>query len=199
MITKDLAERFFSNTITDTQLSDLNSCLITYGIDKTKARLNHFLAQIAHESGGLQWMAELASGADYEWRLDLGNTKEGDGRKYKGAGAIQLTGRANYQDFANYLKKSGQEDPRVMEGWTYVSQVYPFTSAGFWWLNNNMNALVDKGATVKEVTRRVNGGYNGLDDRVQYYFKAVDLFSKIDTPFKKPIPEFINEIFKLGQ
>ena len=93
----------------------------------------------------------------------------GDGPKYKGAGVIQLTGRANYQAFANYIG-----DPRVMEGVNYVAATYPFTSAGFWWHNNKMNALVDSGASCRKVSQRVNGRdpANGLQDRLNYYAKA---------------------------
>jgi putative chitinase len=129
--------------------------------------MRHFLSQIAHESGGLQWLEELADGWDYEGRDDLGNINPGDGPKYKGAGVIQLTGRSNYEAFSRSIN-----DPKVMDGCSYVAQTYPFTSAGFWWHNNEMNALCDGGATVEDVTLRVNGGYNGLDDRKYYYDKA---------------------------
>lgn len=126
------------------------------------------MAQIAHESGGLRWLKELATGDDYEGREDLGNTQPGDGRKYKGSGAIQLTGRANYQAFSDFIK-----DPKVMEGCDYVAKVFPFSSAGFWWKNNDMNALCDRtDVTVRDVTLVVNGGTNGLEDRVHYYEKA---------------------------
>jgi predicted chitinase len=64
-----------------------------------------------------------------------------------------------------------------MEGVTYVAAKYPFTSAGFWWDNNNMNSLCDRGGSVEDVTLRVNGGYNGLDDRQHYYNKACGLFA----------------------
>jgi predicted chitinase len=85
------------------------------------------------------------------------------------AGVIQLTGRANYKRFAEYMG-----DPRIMEGCDYVAEVYPFSSAGFWWQSNGMNELCDKGSTnVKVVTRRVNGGYNGLADRMRYFDRAV--------------------------
>jgi len=60
-----------------------------------------------------------------------------------------------------------------MEGWRYVSSNYLFLPSGFWWQNNKMNALCDRGATVREITRRVNGGYNGLADREKYYQKAL--------------------------
>ena len=152
--------------IKDWEISELNQCLKKFNIT-TPSRIEHFLAQTAHESGGGKYVKELASGADYEGREDLGNTQPGDGPKYKGAGYIQLTGRANYQAFANYIK-----DPRVMEGVDYVSQHYPFSSAGFWWMNNGMNQLCDSNPTVAQVTKRVNGGYTGLQDREDYYNRA---------------------------
>jgi putative chitinase len=64
-----------------------------------------------------------------------------------------------------------------MEGVDYVSQTYPFTSGGFWWYNNHMNALCDRGANVEEITRRVNGGLNGLSDREAYYAKTLKIFA----------------------
>lgn len=166
LITRATAEAVFGRAITDRQLEDLNDCLRKFEIN-TVARIRHFLSQIAHESGGLRWLKELASGADYEGRRDLGNTQPGDGRRFKGAGAIQLTGRANYQALANLTN-----DPRVMEGVDYVSQKYPFTSAGVWWSRNRMNSLCDRAATVEQVTKRVNGGKNGLSDRIMYYNRA---------------------------
>ncbi len=159
-----------NNVISDGQLADLNSCLNRFEIN-THPRMCHFLSQTAHESGGLKWMKELGSGEEYNGRKDLGNIEPGDGPKYKGAGVIQLTGRSNYQAFANYI-----HDPKVMDGVDYVSTTYPFTSGGFWWHNNNMNALCDRGATVEEITRRVNGGLNGLADRQAYYEKAIKVF-----------------------
>jgi putative chitinase len=170
LVTKGQAEAVYGRPITDTQLSDLNACLNRFGIN-TNARIRHFLSQTAHESGGLKWMEELANGVAYEGRRDLGNVHAGDGPRFKGAGVIQLTGRVNYQALADYLK-----DPRVMDGHRYVASVYPFTSAGYFWHNNKMNALIDSGASVEKVTRRVNGGINGLSDRQQYYNKALKVF-----------------------
>ncbi|MDJ0702797.1 MAG: hypothetical protein QNJ46_05905 [Leptolyngbyaceae cyanobacterium MO_188.B28] len=81
---------------------------------------------------------------------------------------IQLTGRYNYQSFADYI-----DDQRVMFGHQYVAANYPVTSAGFWWHQNEMNALCDKSlVTVKDVTLKVNGGTNGLADRREYFRKA---------------------------
>lgn len=155
--------------ITDAEISDLNICLNGFQITN-HSRLCHFLSQTAHECGRGKWMEELASGKDYEFRADLGNVSLGDGPRYKGAGVIQLTGRYNYQQLSNFL-----EDPRVMEGVSYVSVNLPFTSAGFWWRNNKMNELCDRKPSVEEVTLRVNGGTNGLADRQQLYRKCLDV------------------------
>jgi predicted chitinase len=163
LISKKQAEIIFGNPIYDNELNDLNACLNRYQIN-TALRMRHFMSQIAHESGGLRWMKELADGWDYEWRSDLGNNRPGDGPRYKGAGVIQLTGRANYQAFSKAIG-----DPRVMEGCDYVASTYPFTSAGFFWSRNRLNDLCDSSASVEQITRVINGGVNGLDDRIHYY------------------------------
>ncbi|MDJ1174639.1 C39 family peptidase [Roseofilum capinflatum] len=177
LITQEQAEQLFGNPIYPEELKDLNHCLHVYQIN-TKDRLFHFLSQIAHESGGLKYLKELGDGSYLEGRDDLGNINPGDGPKYKGAGAIQLTGRSNYQAFCNF-----RGDAKIMEGCDYVAKNYPFSSAGFWWQNNRMNELCDRGATVEEVTQAVNGGYNGLEDRKHYYQKAKSILSQ--RSFKK--------------
>jgi putative chitinase len=172
IISKATATHIFGNEPYDSEMADLNHCCNLFQIN-TPQRLRHFLSQISHESGGLRYMEEIADGSDYEGREDLGNIQSGDGKRYKGAGVIQLTGRANYQAFFDFIK-----DPRIMEGCSYVAKTFPFTSAGFWWHNNDMNALCDRSdVTVEMVTRRVNGGLNGLDDRIQYYKKACDVIA----------------------
>jgi putative chitinase len=170
IVTKQQAEAVYGRAITATQLKDLNDCLVRFQIT-THPRIRHFLSQTAHETAGLQYMKELASGTAYEGRKDLGNTQPGDGPKYKGGGCLQLTGRSNYQAFCNHIN-----DSKIMNGCDQVANYYPFTSAGFWWKNNNMNSLCDQGGTVEQVTKRVNGGYNGLDDRKMYYNKALKVF-----------------------
>ena len=148
--------------------------MLKWIIINTKERIRHFISQCSYESGCGKWTHELGGQnycSKYDGRKDLGNTEPGDGYRFKGAGYIQLTGRYNYQKFAKYMG-----DIRIMEGCSYVSQKYPWTSAGFWWHNNNMNALCDKGATVEQVTKKVNGGYNGLEDRKKLYQKACKIF-----------------------
>ena len=152
-----------ASLIANHEIDEMNLCLERYDIT-TPQRIRHFLSQTAHESGGGRYKKELASGDAYEFRDDLGNDEAGDGRKYKGAGYIQLTGKYNYLRLSEYLN-----DPQVMNGVDYVAENYPFTSAGFWWMDNEMNELIDNGADVLAVTRRVNGGTNGLADRERYF------------------------------
>ncbi|PEP31666.1 endopeptidase [Bacillus wiedmannii] len=149
--------------VNDHMVLDLNRTIEKYSIN-TPPRIRHFLSQTAHESGLGKWTKELADGKIYEHRKDLGNIHPGDGPKFKGAGYIQLTGRKNYQQFANDMG-----DPRIMEGADYVSKTYPWASAGFWWKLNGMNKACDNGESVEQITIRVNGGKNGLQDRWEQY------------------------------
>jgi len=185
LITAEQCEAIFLRPITAEQLTDLNSCLARFSIN-TPARMRHFLAQIGHESGGLRWLKEIADGTDYEGRSDLGNTNPGDGPRFKGAGAIQLTGRANYEDLAAFI-----HDPRVMDGCDYVSVRYPFTSAGFWWHNNRINSLVDAGASCRAISARVNGRdpANGLADREAYFERALQAIPDLASPPKPPLQQ----------
>lgn len=125
-----------------------------------------FLAQIAHESLQLKFMEEIASGAAYEGRVDLGNTHPGDGRRFKGRGPIQLTGRNNYRaagralglDLLTHPKRAA--DPDV-----------GFRVAGWFWTTRGLNALADR-RDFDTITRRINGGLNGKKDRDRYYAVA---------------------------
>jgi predicted chitinase len=172
LVSQEQANYIFERTVSDVILADLNNCLVKFGITK-KEDIRQFLAQCAHESGGLRWLKELASGDDYEWREDLGNNQAGDGRKFKGGGAIQLTGRFSYQAFADFMG-----DPEIVnQGVDYVADKYSMSSAAFWWSNNNMSAYIADGATVEQVSTRVNGANpaNGLADRIYYYGRAKEV------------------------
>jgi predicted chitinase len=184
LVTMAQATAVFGRSPSQAQLDDLNACLQRFSIN-TPQRIRHFMAQIAHESGGLRWMKEFASGEDYEGRGDLGNTQSGDGPRYKGAGALQLTGRFNYQKFADFI---GNQD--VMLGCDYVAVKYPFSSAGFWWHLNAMNSFVDNGASCKQVSAKVNGRNpaNGLEDR-EAYFRAATKAIPSGTQTDKEEPE----------
>ncbi|CAL5981635.1 SCP-like_extracellular protein [Hexamita inflata] len=160
------------NKLTNAVLADLNSALQFYQISGIQA-IRHFISQCAQESTLGYYTVEIADGQAYEGRQDLGNIYPGDGPKFKGAGYIQLTGRYNYQAFANSLG-----DQKVMGGCQYVASTYPWKSAGFWWNMNGMTAFCNNGATVEEVTKKVNGGYNHLEGRKAYYKKCVTVFTE---------------------
>ncbi|WP_341284967.1 endopeptidase [Priestia megaterium] len=168
-VTAERLKKLGWSRINDHMVRDLNRTLQKYNI-VTPARIRHFISQCAHESGLGKWTKEIADGRLYEFRRDLGNVKPGDGPKYKGAGYLQITGRYNYQKFANEMG-----DQRIMEGVEYVSKNYPWSSAGYWWKMNNMNALVDSGTSVKGVTRKVNPGLRGLREREEYFRRSAVL------------------------
>lgn len=132
----------------------------------TPARQAAFLSQIAHESGELRYVAELASGAAYEGRADLGNAEPGDGVRYKGRGLIQITGRANYRACGAALGAPLEDQPELLE------QVgLACSSAAWWWWAHGLNALADAG-DFERITRRINGGLNGEAERLAYWGKA---------------------------
>ena len=131
---------------------------VNYAID-TPVRQQHFIAQCAHESDHWATTKEYASGAAYEGRKDLGNTSKGDGRKFRGRGLIQLTGRANYAAAARAMEAPFLDQPELVERFPFAADV-----SGWFWRTHGCNELADKD-DVKLVTRRVNGGLNGLASR----------------------------------
>ena len=160
-------------------------------------RLSHFLAQCAHESGNFKLVSEnLNYSADgllkifpkyfkdkatadayarkpekianrvYASRMGNGDEASGDGYKFRGRGFIQLTGKSNYQAFSDFIKEDCVANPDL------VATKYPLTSAAFFFDKNKLWDICDKGATpeiVTLVTRRVNGGTHGLDDRLSKF------------------------------
>lgn len=143
----------------------INSTLTKYLIN-TPARIAAFLAQIAHESGQLIYTRELASGLAYEGRKDLGNTQPGDGKKFKGRGLIQITGRHNYEILSMVLGIDFIANPELLEGAVYATE-----SAGWFWQTKGLNEIADRG-DFRLITKRINGGYNGLPEREEFYERA---------------------------
>lgn len=135
-----------------------NVHLEAYSI-KTQLRFCHFLAQLAHESGNFRYMEEIASGAAYEGRKDLGNVNKGDGVRYKGRGPIQLTGRANYRKYGQELGIDFENNPTIVA----LPSVGMLVACKYW-SENNLNVFADYD-DVTTITRRINGGLNGFDDR----------------------------------
>lgn len=146
--------------------------LAAYAIE-TPLRIAHFMGQVAHECAGFRTTEEFASGAIYEGRTDLGNTEAGDGRRYKGRGLIQLTGRANYRRLGGILSLPLEDQPELAAD--------PQTSLAIaceYWKMRSINDPADQDDLLT-VTRRVNGGLKGLEDRRSYLRKAKEALAAI--------------------
>lgn len=130
-------------------------------------RQSHFLAQVGHESGDLLYTEELASGNAYEGRKDLGNTQPGDGPRFKGRGLIQLTGRANYSQYSAASGHDYVSQPDILA----TDPAVAVDVAAWFWTTRQLNPLADQDDIVA-ITRRINGGTNGLDDRKAHLGRA---------------------------
>jgi putative chitinase len=162
------------NSLPDSLMDDLAAAVETFHLDRIN--LAYFLGQCGEESGGLRYPVEIASGADYEGRADLGNRREGDGVKFAGTGWIQVTGRSNHQAFSDHLEGLGKPDPKIMEiGKTYTSEVYPWSISAFWWFDNGMIDFCKARPDVDRVGQRVNGQYppRGAAERRAYTERAM--------------------------
>nr|WP_295083031.1 glycoside hydrolase family 19 protein [uncultured Roseateles sp.] len=144
-----------------------------YGIT-SELQIAHFLAQLAHESGSFLYPEELASGEAYEGRNDLGNTQPGDGRRFKGRGLIQLTGRANY---TRYSQASGQDFVSHPE--RIANEPLLAVDVACWfWADKRIGPMADRD-DVKAVTKAINGQADGpnthLKSRLEFLFRAKSL------------------------
>lgn len=144
-------------------------------------RLAHYLGQLAHESSGWRYDREIwgptAAQKRYEGRADLGNTQPGDGSRFRGRGPIQITGRANYRSFAAWAQKLDgrapdfEADPEAVntDPWEGLGPIW------YWSVGNptraSLNGLADAN-DLTAITRRINGGTNGLADRQARYVRA---------------------------
>lgn len=155
-------------------LPHLNDAMARWEIN-TLARTAAFVAQLAHESGEFRWMEELWGPTDAQKRYEppaelagkLGNTEAGDGKRFKGRGPIQVTGRSNYQRFGTLLGIDLIGMPEQA-----ATPAVGFQIAGAFWKSNGLNELADAGDFLK-ITKRINGGTNGLEDRRKYHAQAL--------------------------
>jgi len=186
-------------------IDDLEVLLPKYGIADSQVRLAHFFSQILHESGSLRYdtenlnysakalrlvfgkyfktdedaalyarQPEKIANRVYARRMGNGVESSGDGWKYRGRGFIQLTGKKNYKAFAAWIG-----DERVVDEPEIVATDYTVHSAVFYWDKNNLNKVADRD-DVKKLTKRVNGGYNGLAHRRELHGKANGLLAMLD-------------------
>jgi putative chitinase len=141
----------------------MNEFFPKYGIN-TDLRLEHFLCQALHEADGFRTLQEYASGDAYDTRTDLGNTaaKDGDGRLYKGRGIFQTTGRANYAAAGKAMGLDLIAHPELL-----AQPRNAVWSACIYWQSRKLNDYADKD-DIFTITKRINGGTNGLDSRKAY-------------------------------
>jgi putative chitinase len=124
---------------------------------------------VGHESGDFRFSEEIASGAAYEGRTDLGNTKKGDGVRFKGRGLIQITGRSNYTEYGKARHRDYVTEPhnRIIAN----NPAIAVDVSCWFWKTRNLNALADAD-NIDAITRRINGGVNGLKDRKAHFRRA---------------------------
>jgi putative chitinase len=174
-------------------LNELGDVMKQFNITNS-FRLTHFLAQVAHESGNFKHVRENLNYSTegllkvfpkyfdkntaplyarkpeqianivYESRMGNGNRNSGDGWRFRGRGYLQLTGRTNYKAFSDHIG-----DVNIMINPDLIATKYPLTSAGWFFEKRGLWKICDEGvdlATIRKVSQRVNGGFNGIADRV---------------------------------
>jgi predicted chitinase len=196
-----------SDTRNGELLPFLTAAMTEFAIN-TPARTAAFLAQLAHESGQFRFMEEIWGPTDAQRRYEpvtklsqaLGNTEAGDGKRFKGRGPIQLTGRANYQRFGGLLNVDLLADPLQA-----ANPGVAFRVAGLYWSKKGLNQLADVATAdaFKEITRRINGGTNGLADRQAFYAVARTALGVAEAPLTRggeaaPMPADADPTFERG-
>jgi predicted chitinase len=157
------------------------------------SRAAAFLAQLAHESGQFRFMEEIWGPTPAQRRYEpastlsatLGNSEAGDGRRFKGRGPIQITGRANYRRFGDLLGTDLVADPSKA-----AQPELAFRIAGLFWSKKGLNQLADRAnaEAFREITRRINGGFNGLEDRKRFYAVACSILGVVEGPLTRGTP-----------
>lgn len=183
MITREMIKAIAPNSkeeIIGPLVGYLNKYMPKYEVNNY-LRICHFLAQAAHEAASFRTLEEYASGAAYEGRRDLGNTQRGDGVRYKGRGIFQLTGRANYRDIGKKIGMDLENNPELAES----PEVSVLTALEYW-KSRNLNKWADED-NVERITRLINGGLNGFEDRKKYLARCKQVIPK-NISFVPPPP-----------
>ena len=163
-------------------LPHLNASMLKANIT-TDTRKAVYIAQLGHESDGFNTLEEYASGQQYEGREDLGNIHPGDGRRFKGRGPIQITGRDNYESYGAAIGVDIAANPDIA-----ATPEVGFQLAAEYWNRNDLNRFSDRGQ-FNTVTQRINGGQNGKADRRNRWSRAQRVLRKWeDTPDVVPTP-----------
>jgi predicted chitinase len=183
----------------------LQAAMTEFAIE-APARAAAFLAQLAHESGQFRFMEEIWGPTAAQRRYEpptslattLGNTEAGDGKRFKGRGPIQITGRANYRRFGDLLGVDMVSDPARA-----AVPDLAFRIASLFWSKKGLNELADRATAdaFREITRRINGGFNGLEDRKKFYAVACTVLGVSEAPAERglPVPDAAEEpVFDRG-
>jgi len=187
----------------------LQAAMTEFSIERP-ARAAAFLAQLAHESAQFRFMEEIWGPTAAQRRYEppstlattLGNTEAGDGKRFKGRGPIQITGRANYRRFGGLLRIDLVSDPPRAA----VADM-AFRIAGLFWSRKGLNELADLATddAFREITRRINGGFTGLAERRRFYAAARTVLGVPETPVTRgraralPVPGATEEpVFDRG-
>lgn len=153
----------------------------------TPERVAQFVAQLAHESAGFRYLEEIwgptAAQTRYEGRRDLGNTQPGDGYRFRGRGWIQLTGRHNYRTYGRLLGLPLEAQPELAARPDTAARI-----AATYWTQRGLNALADAGDLLG-ITRRINGGTNGLEERRAYLTRAQTFLTPPAAPRVLLVPQ----------
>lgn len=160
------------------ELSIKYNTLLNKNQINTKLRTVHFFAQIAHESGNFKYLKELGNDVYLDkydtgkLAKELGNTPEddNDGQKYRGRGFIQITGLSNYKELSKDMGINFVSNPELLE-----QEVNAMISALWFWNKRKLNQFADLD-DIKSITKKINGGYNGLDDRIKYLNQYKSIF-----------------------
>ena len=182
----------------DTYLPHLNQAVKDANCT-TVLRVAHFLGQVLHESGGFVYLREIHDGSNYEGRTDLNNIYPGDGKRFRGRGVIQLTGRYNYTKFSQWAHNKGMvssptyfvDNPTELEQPQWAFRVASY----YWTVARDINPLADRD-DLTAVTKAVNGGTRGLEDRRTYYQRAKAEGTKIlpsTTGKETPVATYYDE------
>ncbi len=170
IITADLLTRIMPRCPAPELYAPLLSEAMVEAEITTVTRAAAFCAQLAWESGDLRHFEELADGTAYEGRADLGNAKPGDGRRYKGRGPIQLTGRANYRAAGIALGLDLEGDPELA-----ARPEVGFRVAAWYWTSRQLNAVADR-PDFRAVTRKINGA--ATDRAPSHHLRRVEIYQR---------------------
>lgn len=184
VLTEELIKKFAprGNTeIIKALAADLPHAMLEYDIN-TKLRVAHFLAQAAHESDYFKTLQGYADGSAFEGRKDLGNVKPGDGKLFKERGIFQLAGRYNYTKFGKDLGVDLEGNPELA-----ATPYWSTMIAAKYWEQRKINALADAN-DIEGVTKKINGGLNGLTSRKNLFAKVWAIIDQIVDPVEAPKP-----------